>query len=231
MNGTIVNTVSIILGSLIGIMLKNGFIKEKSEAIMSALGLSVLIIGLQGVIQYQSPLKLIVSLALGVLIGEMLDLDQQMNRFARIIEKRFTKGNDNRFVQGFVGASILFGVGAMSIVGAIQSGMDSNETVLYTKSLLDFVSSIVYASTFGWGVLFSSFVILIYQGLITVLSSIITPFLNEVVLSDISAVGSALVMAIGLNMLNITKLKLANFLPAILVIIILSFALLGMVSI
>lgn len=227
MNGTIVNTVSIILGSLIGIMLKNGFIKEKSEAIMSALGLSVLIIGLQGVIQYQSPLKLIVSLALGVLIGEMLDLDQQMNRFARIIEKRFTKGNDNRFVQGFVGASILFGVGAMSIVGAIQSGMDSNETVLYTKSLLDFVSSIVYASTFGWGVLFSSFVILIYQGLITVLSSIITPFLNEVVLSDISAVGSALVMAIGLNMLNITKLKLANFLPAILVIIILSFALLG----
>lgn len=231
MNGTIVNTISIILGSLIGIMLKNGFIKEKSEAIMSALGLSVLIIGLQGVIQYQSPLKLIVSLALGVLIGEMLDLDQQMNRFARIIEKRFTKGNDNRFVQGFVGASILFGVGAMSIVGAIQSGMDSNETVLYTKSLLDFVSSIVYASTFGWGVLFSSFVILIYQGLITVLSSIITPFLNEVVLSDISAVGSALVMAIGLNMLNITKLKLANFLPAILVIIILSFALLGMVSI
>lgn len=231
MNGTIVNTISIILGSLIGIMLKNGFIKEKSEAIMSALGLSVLIIGLQGVIQYQSPLKLIVSLALGVLIGEMLDLDQQMNRFARIIEKRFTKGNDNRFVQGFVGASILFGVGAMSIVGAIQSGMDSNETVLYIKSLLDFVSSIVYASTFGWGVLFSSFVILIYQGLITVLSSIITPFLNEVVLSDISAVGSALVMAIGLNMLNITKLKLANFLPAILVIIILSFALLGMVSI
>lgn len=227
MNGTIVNTISIILGSLIGIMLKNGFIKEKSEAIMSALGLSVLIIGLQGVMQYQSPLKLIVSLALGVLIGEMLDLDQQMNRFARIIEKHFTKGNDNRFVQGFVGASILFGVGAMSIVGAIQSGMDSNETVLYTKSLLDFVSSIVYASTFGWGVIFSSFVILIYQGLITVLSSIIAPFLNEVVLSDISAVGSALVMAIGLNMLNITKLKLANFLPAIFVIIVLSFALLG----
>lgn len=227
MNGTIVNTVAIILGSLIGISLKSGFIKEKSNAIMGALGLSVIIIGLQGVIQYESPLKLIVALALGVLIGEVLDLDNLINRFARRLEKRFTSSEEGRFAQGFVGASILFGVGAMAIVGSIQSGLESNETILYTKSMLDFISSIVYASTFGWGVLFSGFVILIYQGTITLLSSVIAPFLNEVVIADIGAIGSALVMAIGLNMLNITKLKLANFLPSIFVVILISFLLLS----
>lgn len=231
MNGTFVNTIAIIIGSLIGISLKSGFIKEKSNAIMGALGLSVVIIGLQGVIQYQSPLKLIVALALGVLIGEVLDLDNLINRFARRIEKRFTSSEEGRFAQGFVGACILFGVGAMAIVGSIQSGLESNETILYTKSLLDFISSIVYASTFGWGVLFSGFVILVYQGSITLLSSVIAPFLNEVVIADIGAIGSALVMAIGLNMLNITKLKLANFLPSIFVVILISFLLLSMVSI
>lgn len=227
MNGTIVNTIAIILGSLIGMSLKSGFIKEKSNAIMGALGLSVIIIGLQGVIQYQSPLKLIVALALGVLIGEILDLDNLINRFARRIEKRFSSSEEGRFAQGFVGASILFGVGAMAIVGSIQSGLESNETILYTKSLLDFISSIVYASTFGLGVLFSGFVILVYQGSITLLSSVIAPYLNDVVIADIGAIGSALVMAIGLNMLNITKLKLANFLPSIFVVILISFLLLS----
>lgn len=227
MNGTIVNTIAIVVGSLIGMSLKSGFIKEKSNAIMGALGLSVIIIGLQGVIQYDSPLKLIVSLALGVLIGEILDLDTLINRFARMIEKRFVSAEEGRFVQGFVGASILFGVGAMAIVGSIQSGLESNETILYTKSLLDFISSIVYASTFGLGVLFSGFVILIYQGIITLLSSVIAPFLNDVIIADIGAVGSALVMAIGLNMLNITKLKLANFLPSVFVVILISLLMLS----
>lgn len=227
MNGTIINTISIIVGSLIGISLKNGFIKEKSNAIMGALGLSVIIIGLQGVINYGEPLKLIVSLALGVLIGEILELDNQINRFARIIEKRFSNNEEGSFVQGFVGASILFGVGAMSIVGSIQSGLESNQTILYTKSLLDFISSIVYASTFGWGVLISAFVIFVYQGSITLLSFVIAPLLTDIVIADIGAVGSALVMAIGLNMLNLTKLKLANFLPSIVVMIAKSFIMLS----
>ncbi|NTW90686.1 MAG: DUF554 domain-containing protein [Erysipelotrichaceae bacterium] len=115
----------------------------------------------------------------------------------------------------------------LAIVGSIQSGLESNETILYTKSMLDFISSIVYASTFGWGVLFSGFAILIYQGAITLLSSVIAPFLNEVVIADVGAIGSALVMAIGLNMLNITKLKLANFLPSIFVVILISYLLLS----
>ena len=224
MNGTIVNGFAIIVGSIIGIVLKSGFIKSKSKAIMGALGLSTLIIGFQGVIAYTNVLLLIVALASGVLIGEFLKLEDHLNYFAYSLEKRFAKGSDHGFAQGFVSASILFGVGAMAIVGSLESGLRQNETILYTKSLLDFISSIVFASTYGWGVLFSAFVIVLYQGAITVLSTFVAPIMTEVMITDISAVGSALIIAIGLNMLEMTKLKLANFLPSIVVMIVLSFA-------
>ena len=225
MNGTLVNGIAIIVGSFIGIVLKSGFIKAKSKAIMGALGLSTLIIGFQGVINYANVLLLIVALALGVLMGEFLKLDDHINHFAYALEKRFAKGSDSTFAQGFVTASILFGVGAMAIVGSLESGLRQNETILYTKSLLDFISSIVFASTYGWGVLFSAFVIVIYQGAITLLSTYVAPVMTDMLITDISAVGSALIIAIGLNMLEMTKLKLANFLPAIGVMIILSYGL------
>ena len=225
MNGTLVNGIAIIVGSFIGIVLKSGFIKAKSKAIMGALGLSTLIIGFQGVINYANVLLLIVALAVGVLMGEFLKLDDHINHFAYALEKRFAKGSDSTFAQGFVTASILFGVGAMAIVGSLESGLRQNETILYTKSLLDFISSIVFASTYGWGVLFSAFVIVIYQGAITLLSTFVAPVMTDIMITDISAVGSALIIAIGLNMLEMTKLKLANFLPAIGVMIILSYGL------
>ena len=225
MNGTLVNGIAIIVGSVIGIVLKSGFIKAKSKAIMGALGLSTLIIGFQGVISYANVLLLIVALALGVLIGEFLKLEEHINHFAYALEKRFAKGSDSTFAQGFVTASILFGVGAMAIVGSLESGLRQNETILYTKSLLDFISSIVFASTYGWGVLFSAFVIVIYQGAITLLSTFVAPVMTDMMITDISAVGSALIIAIGLNMLEMTKLKLANFLPAIVVMIVLSYGL------
>lgn len=225
MNGTLVNGIAIIVGSIIGIVLKSGFIKAKSKAIMGALGLSTLIIGFQGVINYANVLLLIVALALGVLMGEFLKLDDHINHFAYALEKRFAKGSDSTFAQGFVTASILFGVGAMAIVGSLESGLRQNETILYTKSLLDFISSIVFASTYGWGVLFSAFVIVIYQGAITLLSTFVAPVMTDMMITDISAVGSALIIAIGLNMLEMTKLKLANFLPAIVVMIVLSYGL------
>ena len=222
MNGTLVNGLAIVIGSTIGIGLKSGFIKSKSKAIMSALGLSTLIIGFQGVINYANVLLLIVALALGVLIGEFMNLEDHLNRLAFALEKRFAKGSENSFAQGFISASILFGVGAMAIVGALESGLRQNETILYTKSLLDFISSIVFASSYGWGVLFSAFVIVIYQGSITLLSTFVAPVLTDLMITDISAVGSALIIGIGLNMLEMTKLKLVNFLPAIVVMVLLS---------
>lgn len=225
MNGTVVNGLAIMGGSLIGIGLKTGFFKEKSESIIGALGLMVFLIGIQGVIQSQDLLILIVSLACGVLIGEYTQLDDKINTFGLSMEKRFAKGSDGKFSQGFVSATLLFGVGAMAIVGSLESGLHGNETILYTKSTLDFVTSIVFASTFGWGVFFSAVPILIYQGALTLFSVLISSWLSEVVIQDLSTVGSVLIMALGLNMVGATRFKVANLLPALLVVLILRFAL------
>lgn len=222
MNGTIVNGLAIAGGSLIGLFLSNQFIKSRSERIISVLGLSVLVIGLQGVIAYQKLLSLIMALAFGYIIGEFIDLEGKLERVAKRVEKRFSRSQEGKFAQGFVTASLLFAVGAMAIVGSIESGLRGNETILYTKSLLDFLSSIIFASTYGIGVFFSSFVIVFYQGSITILSAWIAPYLSEGLISDISSIGSLLIMALGLNMMGATRFKIANLLPAILIMALLS---------
>lgn len=220
MNGTIVNTVAIMLGSLMGIVLKTGFFKDKSQSIISALGIIILIIGIQGAIKADNVLLLIVSLALGVVIGEYVKLDDLMNRFGLWMEIKLSKNSDGKFAEGFVTASLLFGVGAMAIVGSLESGLHGNESILYTKSLLDFVSSIVFASSFGWGVFFSAFPILLYQGFLTLMSVAMSTFLNEIIISDLSTMGSVLIIALGLNMMGAAKFKVANLLPSLLVIIV-----------
>lgn len=225
MNGTLVNGLAIMAGSLIGIGLKTGFFKDKSDSIIGALGLMVFLIGVQGVVNSQDLLVLIVSIAIGVLIGEVLQLDEAMNRFGLNMEKRFAKGSDGKFAQGFISSTLLFGVGAMAIVGSLQSGLHGNETILYTKSTLDFVTSIVFASTFGWGVFFSAIPILIYQGLLTLFSVLISSWLSETLIVDLSSVGSLLIMALGLNMVGATRFKVANLLPSLGVIILVRLAL------
>jgi uncharacterized membrane protein YqgA involved in biofilm formation len=222
MNGTVVNGLAIAVGSLIGMLLSNQFIKSRSERIISVLGLSVLVIGLQGVLTYQKLLSLIIALALGYLLGEWLNLEERIESLAKKVEKRFSRSQEGKFAQGFVTASLLFAVGAMAIVGSIESGLRGNETILYTKSLLDFMSSIIFASSYGLGVFFSSFVIVIYQGSLTLLSASIAPYLNEGLIRDISAIGSLLIMALGLNMMKATQFKIANLLPAIGVMVLLS---------
>lgn len=225
MNGTIVNALAIMAGSLLGIFLKTGFFKAKSEAIISALGLLVLVIGLQGLINADNLVVLIVSLALGSVLGEAFDVEGKFNRFASKLEKRFSKNQDGRFAQGLISATLLFGVGALAIVGSLESGLFQNETLLYTKSTLDFVTSIVFASSFGWGVFFSFIPIVIYQGSITLFSVLISGFLTDVMVSSISSMGSVLIMALGLNMMNATKFKVANLLPSLVVVIIIQTAL------
>ena len=225
MNGTLVNGLAIMLGSLGGIVLKTGFFKEKSQSIISALGLIILVIGLQGVINTKDLLVLIVSLALGVVVGEMVKLDDWMNRFGFWMESKFAKGHDGRFAEGFVTSTLLFGVGAMAIVGSLESGLHGNESILYTKSLLDFVSSVVFASSFGWGVFFSAIPIVLYQGVLTLLSVVLSTFLSEIVITDLSTMGSILIMALGTNMMGATRFKVANLLPSLLMIVLIRMAL------
>lgn len=222
MNGTLINGLAIMAGSLIGIVLKTGFIKDRSDSIISVVGLSVFLIGIQGALKVENIVLLIVSLAIGFLIGEIIDLDQIFNHFGEEVERRFTKSKDGRFAQGLVSASLLFGVGAMAIVGSFESGLFQNESILYTKSTLDFISSIVFASSFGWGVFFSSIPVVIYQGVLTLASASLSVFLSSQLIMELSTLGSVMIMALGLNMMGVTKFKVANLLPSLIVIVLIS---------
>ncbi len=156
-------------------------------------------------------------MVLGTLIGEGIDLDLRVNQLGGWIERRFSQKNQKgvSLAEGFVTASLLFCVGAMSIVGALQSGLSGSHEMLYTKSLLDFVSAIIFASTLGAGVLFSALFVLVYQGSITLLAAWVAPLLSDAAVAEMTCVGSVIIIGLGLNMIGVSKLKVMNFVPAI----------------
>ena len=226
MNGTIVNAVAIIFGGIIGCFLRKGIKKQFEEALYKVLGLAIIIIGLNGVltnmlsvsdggiISSRNELLLVVSLALGTLIGEWGSLERRLEAFSNSIEKKFSV---NGFSEGFISASTIFCVGAMAIIGSINDGVLHDSSVLYTKSLLDFTVAMVLASTFGAGVIFSFIPVFIYQGAITLFSGYLQGYLVGELLSRVCMTGYSLVMVIGINFLFNTKIKTVNMLPAILV--------------
>jgi len=190
---------------------------------MKALGLCTIFIGIKGVLTGEHTLILIVSMVLGTLIGESLDLDLRISRLGKWVELKFQKdAHENLGIaEGFVTATLLFCVGAMAIVGSLQSGLTGDHEMIFTKSVLDFVAAIVFASTKGIGVIFSAVAILIYQGSIVLLASWIAPFLTSEVIYEMTAVGALLIFALGLNILGITKIKVMNLVPAIFIPILL----------
>jgi len=213
--GTFVNTGTVLLGSFSG-MLFNKLLPERvSKTVMSGLALCVIYLGIDGCLSGENPLIAIISMVLGAIIGELLDLDGRLNRFGERLERRFKKGNSPSIAEGFVTASLVFCVGSMTIVGSLRSGLSGDHTMLYAKSTLDLVSSFVFASTLGVGVMLSAFSVLIFQGAITLLAGLLAPLLSEVVIAEMTCVGSILIIGIGLNMLGLTKLKIMNCLPAI----------------
>ena len=216
MLGTSVNVATVLLGGTIGLLIKKGLSDKMSDALMKGLALCTLTIGISGALKGQDTLKLILSMVAGTLIGEALDLDGKVHRLGDWVEKRFSKGTGKTSIaEGFVTASLLFCVGAMTIVGSLQSGLTGDHTMLFTKSLLDFVSSMIFASSLGVGVLFSAAFVLAFQGSITLLAGVVSPFLGELAIAEMTCVGSVLIIGLGLNMLGLTKLKIMNHLPAI----------------
>lgn len=215
MLGTLVNAAAIIVGGCVGLLVKKGFPQRLSDAVMSAVGLCVLYIGISGSLAGEKTLVAILSMVIGVVIGTLLDIDRGLNRLGDYAQSKLSKTGDSGFAEGFVSASLLFCVGAMAVVGSLESGLRNDHTTQFAKALLDGVSSIVFASTFGAGVLLSSIAVLVYQGAITLLAGALAPVLSDAVIAEMSCVGSLLIVGIGLNMLKLTKLKLANFLPAI----------------
>lgn len=214
MLGTIVNTVAIIAGSLIGLLFRGGIPEKYRVTIMQALSLAVILIGIKMALKTEGILLVIFSLVIGSLIGEFVRIEDRLETLGRIFETRFSKAG-NGLAKGFVVTSLIFCVGSMAIVGALESGLTGNHQTLFAKSALDGLSSIIFASSFGIGVLFSSVSVFLYQGFITLTATFIKPFLIGEVINQMSAVGGLLIMAIGINLLEIQKIKVGNMLPAI----------------
>lgn len=222
MLGTWVNTAAVLLGGSIGLLVKKGIPARLNDILMKGLGLCTLYIGISGALAGKDTLKLILSMVLGALIGELLDLDGKIVGLGAWLEGRFSqKEGSVSLAEGFVSASLLFCVGAMTIVGSLQSGLTGDHQMLFTKSMLDFVAAILFASSLGAGVLFSAVFVLVYQGGITLLAGLAAPYLGEAVIAEMTCVGSVLIIGLALNMLGVTKLKVMNYVPAIFVPILL----------
>lgn len=216
MLGVVVNTVAVIIGSLLGLLFKKGIPERMSDSLTSILGLVTVFVGISGAMDGQNILITIISLAVGTVLGTLANIDKGINDLGRWVEKRFSNGTGKiSIAQGFVTASLLFCVGSMTIVGSLQAGINGNNEMLFTKSLLDFVMSIVLTSTLGIGVMLSSLFVLVFQGAIALSSSFIAPYLGDAVIAEMTCAGSILVMAIGLNLAGITKIKVADCLPAV----------------
>ncbi|HEX2986263.1 MAG TPA: DUF554 domain-containing protein [Caproiciproducens sp.] len=214
MLGTIVNALAIAVGTVVGCILKSGIRQSFQETIMNGIALSVLLIGVMGAIKTKDLLLLIFCLVIGSIIGEALKIEDRLAGLGRIIESR-TSGGDGSIAKAFVTSSLLFCVGSMAIVGSMESGLTGNHQTLFAKSVLDGITSIFLSSTLGFGVIFSGVAVLLYQGTITLASALLKSFLTDAMITEISAIGGVLIMAIGLNMLKITKIKVGNMLPAI----------------
>lgn len=219
MLGVIVNFATVVLGSLIGLLCKKGIPERVEKAVMTAIGLCTVYLGIDGALAGENVLVLILSMILGTAIGTLLDLDGGIARIAGWVEKKFQKksGAAVSVAEGFITASLLFCVGAMTIVGSLNSGLRGDHSLIFTKSLLDLFSSMMLAASLGIGVLCAAVFVVVFQGSLVLLSQVIAPVLTEAAIAEITCAGSLMILALGLNLLGITKIKVANLLPAMLV--------------
>ncbi len=220
MIATVVNALAIIGGSLVG-LLAGGFLPARiHDTVLKGLSLCVILIGLLGIVHVGPSLSsthvlvVIFSIALGAVIGEGMDIDRGLQGLGKSIETKLN-GRGGRFSEGFVTASIVYCVGAMAIVGSLQSGLSGNHETLFAKSVLDGISAIAFTSTFGIGVLFSAVPVFLYQGAITLGAGLLKDVLTTTTINDMTAAGSLLIMAIGLNLIGAAKVKVANLLPGL----------------
>ncbi len=231
--GTIVNTAAVLLGALLGLGIKAvacraakgvradvtidetrpSRLAELPGMMQKGLGLCAILIGILGAVKVQNVLVMILSVAIGTVVGQLLDPDRALNRFGSFVERKM-KGRGGRVAEGFVSATLIFCVGAMTVTGAIESGVLHQHSTYYTKSVLDMVTAVVFASTLGVGVLLSAVAVLGIQGLLTLLATLVAGSIPVLVTGEMIAVGSLLLVGIGTNLLGITKLKVMNMLPA-----------------
>jgi uncharacterized membrane protein YqgA involved in biofilm formation len=217
MLGTIINALAIVCGSVVGLLLRKGIADNYKEIILSGVGLSVILIGIKSSLASPHLMVVIFSVILGAVLGEFLQIERRLENLGKILETAFTsKSSDtSSFGRGFVTASLVFCVGSMAIVGSMESGLTGNHQTLFAKSILDGVTSIIFASAMGFGVMFSAVAVFIYQGIITLTAVFMKNLLTPGTIEEMTSVGGLLILAIGLNMLKITKIRVGNLLPAI----------------
>ena len=220
MLGVFVNTLTVILGTVIGILFRKCLPQRLGDAVMKGVALCVLYIGISGMLEGTNAIIAILSMACGAIVGTLIDIDKWFNRFADFLQTKLARkkkeGASSTLAEAFVSSSLLFCVGAMTIVGSLDAGLRGDNSTLYAKAVLDGISSIFFASSLGFGVLLSAATVFVYQGALVLLAGVLQSVLtNEFIIAEMTCVGSLLIIALGLNMLGITKIKVMNYLPAI----------------
>lgn len=214
MLGTIVNSLAIVVGGLIGFFFKNIIPAKLSDSLLKASALAVIAVGIKLTLVGEDLTLLIVSVILGTLIGELVNIEGKLDNLGAFVESKF-KNKESNITQGFVSCTLIYCVGSMAIVGSIQSGLTGNHEILFSKAVLDGIISITMAVSMGIGVVLSSISVFIYQGSITILAQFLQSLLSDVVVSEMTAIGGVLIMAIGLNFLEIKRIKVGNMIPAV----------------
>lgn len=218
--GTLVNVVLVLIGGFVGLFLKKGISKRFSDLIMHAIALVTMVIGIAFATASENMLIVIISLVVGALIGEGINIDKKLNQLGDLIKSK-VKSESGNVGEGFVTATLLFCVGSMAIMGALDSGLRGDHTVLYTKAIMDGISALIFASSMGIGVILSAMPILLYQGSITLLSSFIQPYLTQIMMTEMNGVGGILLIGLGISILGIKEIKVSNLLPALVIPVIL----------
>ena len=215
--GVLVNTGTVIVGSLLGLLFKKGIPERVSRAVMIALGLFTLYLGIDGALGAENALIVVAALVLGAIVGTLLDIDGAINRLGKWAESKVRRGEGEQVsvAEGFVSASLLFCVGAMTVNGAIEAGIQGDNSLFFTKAVMDLFSSMMLASALGLGVLFSAAFVFVFQGLLVLLAGVIAPALTPFAVAEMTAAGSLIMIALGLNIIGVSKIKVADYLPAI----------------
>lgn len=219
MTAVFVNMATVILGSSLGMIFRNRIKQKYITSVIAALGLVTIVIGVTSAIETENLLCVIICMALGTVLGELLRIDDRIEGAGDFVKNGLLRGKvkESRFTEGFVSACILFCVGSMTIMGSFEAGINGDCSIIYAKSTLDFVSSTAFGAAMGIGVTFSAVFILLFQGGLTLLAGTLSPFLSTEVVTEMSAAGGAILIGMGINMLELSdkRIKVANMLPAV----------------
>jgi len=222
MIGTLINVASVTLGASLGLLLRARLPKRLTTIVFQGIGLFTLFLGFDMASKTANPLIMILSIVIGSILGESLDIEKALERFSEFVKKK-VKSKESKFSEGFVTAFLLFCVGSLTILGAIEEGTGNKPNLLIAKSVLDGFSSIALAAALGVGVLFSVIPLFLYQGGLTIFASYLAPYMNDALINEMTAVGGLLLIGLGINILEIKQLKVINMLPSLLIAVIFAY--------